>query len=427
MFPRPLILFLLCLTLGVSGARAQSSSVPVVLFPDVDSLTLYVPGQPALISLFGIGFSLNATENQYRLESLTAFSGLPYSALPTPICFRLERVGSVTPLPLECQSVLTLYQQFAAADVFWYRAAIAGTRNVFLAGGTGTRLEETLCPAGSERCDLVYRAPPVAIEPTRVMVDIEQTATAIAALFPVRTPTPIPILTRAPADSTPIPPSQGTPIPPPSIPADAPRVRFVNLAPTSTYLTFFLDGRAINNQPGLSVGMFTEWIAVNAGISIVDVALSRAPEQVIASLTFDLGLETWTTIGGVAEANGAITLNAIREDRRPIPDGYARVIVWNATRDAQIIEPLDILIGREIAFLNVSRSGMPIENAASTITWDVLAGEIDISIGTFDPAIIARGRLALLQISDLDARAGRIYLYAIYGTLNSPAWTFSAV
>lgn len=115
------------------SATPVSVIVPLTLFMDENSLTLYVPQADVPVALADLAFQVQVGMNTVtrRLADYAGFVGLPFDRLPVPICFRLVRAGTSSPLLLECQSIrLVLVQPLAGADVFWFDPLAAGARLV---------------------------------------------------------------------------------------------------------------------------------------------------------------------------------------------------------------------------------------------------------------------------------------------------------
>lgn len=143
--------------LGASSAYGQDN-VNVTIFRSPDSVTVYLPAVQPVVNLVGFRFqtvTIAGTTIDQTLETLPAFLGLPYSTIPTPICFHITRsVAPVAP-PLECQSITTLIQSLVDANVFWYDLSSHQDRTLTIMLGELPRI----CPAGSVRCDLSYPLP----------------------------------------------------------------------------------------------------------------------------------------------------------------------------------------------------------------------------------------------------------------------------
>lgn len=178
--PPLLLCFLICVLLATADADAQETTVDIVVFRSPDSLTIYLPDSP-FANLTGLYIEATTAtgENLHReIGLLPAFRGLPYSQLPTPICFHLARTVN-TPLPLDCQTITTLTQSMVDADVFWYDlvARVDRTLVLYLAGSA------QICAAGVPRCTLVF---PVLATPI-------PSATNLPTSTLVFTRTPIPL------------------------------------------------------------------------------------------------------------------------------------------------------------------------------------------------------------------------------------------
>ncbi len=154
-------ILLTLMVVSMSRLSAQGDT-QVIIFLDNDSLTVYVPDADRA-SLAGMALAVDTgTERITRfLEEYPAFRGLPFSSLPTPICFRLLRNGSNAPAPTDCPSTRLLLQPLANADVFWFDSGTSQTRTIQV-----TRHSEILdfCPAGQSRCVITY-VPPIESEP----------------------------------------------------------------------------------------------------------------------------------------------------------------------------------------------------------------------------------------------------------------------
>jgi formylglycine-generating enzyme required for sulfatase activity len=145
----------LILTLGFASAQ---ESVTLEILIDVDSFTVYLPG-PGNVSLSGLVFSVtdsNSVTRNYGLEDYASFRGLPYNAVPTPICFRVVRSDSNAPAPQDCQGAMLLTQRLAPADVFWYDSASEVSLLVIVTLG---ELPSVLCPSGNSRCSVNFTSP----------------------------------------------------------------------------------------------------------------------------------------------------------------------------------------------------------------------------------------------------------------------------
>ncbi|MDZ4763729.1 MAG: hypothetical protein SGI73_04200, partial [Chloroflexota bacterium] len=155
---RLLSIFILVVMSTALGASVHAQPpVNMVLFRDQDSLTLVVPsiGQP--ISLLGLRIVVtrpDGTQIVRTLNDYPAFAGLPFAALPPPLCFRLERQNTGGVPPLVCNNVSTPRQILNPADVFWYDSANNSDLNIIIYSG---ELPILICPSGDQDgCPLFY-------------------------------------------------------------------------------------------------------------------------------------------------------------------------------------------------------------------------------------------------------------------------------
>ncbi len=173
------ILLVVLFAFVVSAAAAQDP-FEVFVYVDRDTLTLHVPSS-GVISLDGIGFQVqvNDAARTVELADYPAF-GLPFDQLPTPICFRLRSSGSRTPLPQACSGAITLTQDLAAADVFWYDAGAESSRVILV---TQNGVPFTICPSGASECTGTL-TPPEATSTPAPTETLMPTETPIAAAAP---------------------------------------------------------------------------------------------------------------------------------------------------------------------------------------------------------------------------------------------------
>ncbi|NDJ63254.1 MAG: formylglycine-generating enzyme family protein [Chloroflexi bacterium] len=151
-----LIMITLVLAFGAALAQ-QEDGVPVTVFVDEDSLSVYVPSR-GVVSLAGLGFRWtegDETESFY-LDEFPAFA-IPFDTLPTPVCFRLVRADTELPPPPECAVAETrlIEQPVEALGTFWFSPALTETRTLLLLN------EESvldLCPAQQNVCMFTYQA-----------------------------------------------------------------------------------------------------------------------------------------------------------------------------------------------------------------------------------------------------------------------------
>ncbi len=128
--------------------------VDLTFFRDADSITIFVAEQ-GTVSLVGLGVGFNRGDDAVNLalSNYRSFADLPFDALSTPMCLRLERNGSDTPLPNDCPSANTTIQRLNIADVFWFDS-LANVELTFNISRAGESL--ATCSAGQVRCDVPY-------------------------------------------------------------------------------------------------------------------------------------------------------------------------------------------------------------------------------------------------------------------------------
>lgn len=150
------------LALMVSMVQAQESTIDMTIHVDNDSFTVLIPGE-GVVSLVDVGFRVVQPDGAikiYMLRDCTAFAEV-HAPVRLPLCLRLERFGSESPLPLECSDVPTLHHTLSDADVFWYdsEAGNARTFSIVL-----TEVEPVaMCPAGPPSCSIELPMPPTPI------------------------------------------------------------------------------------------------------------------------------------------------------------------------------------------------------------------------------------------------------------------------
>ena len=191
----PILVFIIAL-LNWSGVLSQTSTVNLTLFRDVDSLTIYIPGNQ-FISLRGLRLESETASGARvgrALEAYPAFRGLDFGAVLPPICFRIEREGSRRTLPLDCQTANTLKQIVPDADVFWYDE-IANSQRLVLLLRDGVIETPDFCPVGQNRCDMSY-IPPIPTPTMTPTPTLTPTVTLTPSLNPSSTLTPTEVPTQ---------------------------------------------------------------------------------------------------------------------------------------------------------------------------------------------------------------------------------------
>ncbi len=154
---KTVLLLISLLLVPLYGVSSQGTDVDITFFLDEESLTVYVPGN-RLVSLEGFGFEVVIGEERrtFFMDEFSSFRAIRFEAVPTPICFRLERNGSRNPLPMECQNGMTLIHALSASNIFWYDTNSRQVRTIVLVQRSDTL---GFCPAGQNVCDLVYTPP----------------------------------------------------------------------------------------------------------------------------------------------------------------------------------------------------------------------------------------------------------------------------
>ena len=110
------------ITSAAQASTPEEAGVDLVLYRDATSLTLYLAPQ-GVASLSGLRFEViqGGITRIYPLEGFNF--GLPLSTLPTPLCLRLERSGSTSPLPIACDALRSqgsvVTRSLADANIFW--------------------------------------------------------------------------------------------------------------------------------------------------------------------------------------------------------------------------------------------------------------------------------------------------------------------
>jgi hypothetical protein len=362
---RLLRMWLLLAFLCAVGAPVHAQGgTPFTLFPDEDSLTLLVAEQPAPISLDGLTFrvSIDDADKTYPLESFTAFGGLPFAALPTPICFRLERSDSNRSLPLQCPRGMTFVQRLSDGDIFWWDAASVGTRIVFIDGGESA----LFCPAGSATCERAY-TPAIAAPP----------------------PAAVPLDVRA-------------------------GVRFVNVARGTDMrgadgrvtdgLDFTLEGEPV---PSLALGEFSNWIVVEPGD--VSVTLVRPDAEPLEEM-IPVSPNAWVTIAGVGSARSdTLALETIMHIFGLVEPGEVGVTVWDTVGEFGAVE---VLRDGESWLMLSQPDSLPINSGS------VLPGRYTVQFNYF-----YEGTPRSITLPDFPFEDGYDYLFILHGTPQLPQWT----
>ncbi|MEM6282501.1 MAG: formylglycine-generating enzyme family protein [Chloroflexota bacterium] len=174
----PTVLAVLVLMAGVSVVETvaqdptEQPPVEIIIFPERDSLTVYVPGNQ-VISLEGLAFEVVVDGNRetFVLFEYTSFVTYRPDTITAPACFRLERIGTQEERVLqgECPSANTAFQALAEANVWWHDD-IRGHRLSFdVLQQTDEQIDVIVtCGAGQQRCLAPYAQPPLTATPVTV-------------------------------------------------------------------------------------------------------------------------------------------------------------------------------------------------------------------------------------------------------------------
>ncbi|GEM_PF-5870194 len=138
------------------NVHAQQS-VEVTIILDSDTLVIYVP-ESGTISLDGFGFQAQIDDDELYIIQLGDYPAFDFdlSGIPTPVCLRLRRNNTDTPLPIRCPRYATSTQELIDADVFWYDTVASISRSVIVTQNADSLI---VCPAGNPVCSFEYTPP----------------------------------------------------------------------------------------------------------------------------------------------------------------------------------------------------------------------------------------------------------------------------
>ncbi len=150
------VIFFLSLSGLLFEHTAAQESADIQIYRDQDTFTLYLPAGTLnrSVSLGGLRFEVGESRISYPFVGFRAFAGIALNRLSPPICFRLKRYGSHSPLPLSCDGIPVLTHELADYDVFWYSREQGQDLTVIIGGG----MAEEICPAGQAHCELHFAA-----------------------------------------------------------------------------------------------------------------------------------------------------------------------------------------------------------------------------------------------------------------------------
>lgn len=108
---------------GCTGEPLLENNVfDLTLYRDSDSLVLYLDDQQPAADLSRLGFEFSSSgERDYLcLHDLPSLTALVSRPLTTPVCLRLAKSGSTSPLPIACNGVSPIEVILGDSDIFWY-------------------------------------------------------------------------------------------------------------------------------------------------------------------------------------------------------------------------------------------------------------------------------------------------------------------
>lgn len=146
------------------AAPMRQTSVPVLIYRDVDALAIYIGGE-GYKSL--VGFTLESVDIQGNVSSralnnFPSFVGLQFDRVAAPVCFIIENANRPMTLPLECQELTgggntrIFREKLTPANLFWYDSVAAEQRLLTITDGTTTLAR---CPGDQqEPCQVPFVA-----------------------------------------------------------------------------------------------------------------------------------------------------------------------------------------------------------------------------------------------------------------------------
>lgn len=159
-----LLVALFAFSLSVALAQdALQTAIPLTIFVDKDSLTIYASLQNN-ISLKGFTFQVQESNGEIKtyplFDSIYLAFGVLENSMTTPICLRFVRDETSPTAPTECNGILVVTQKLNSANVFWYDDLASQTRTIVLSRNDAVF---AIFPAGQNRLDVLFPAPPVPI------------------------------------------------------------------------------------------------------------------------------------------------------------------------------------------------------------------------------------------------------------------------
>jgi hypothetical protein len=155
-----IVLLLLALVIFAETSVIAQEDVNIVIFVDRDYLIIYVPGN-VRVSLqdLAIEVGIDGGHEVKRLDDYGEFQILDWGNVPTPICFRWVRAGTIPPLDDECDPDSTPTRITSASGVFWYDTGANRPRSLLLIRDANPPKPLGYCYTGSVRCNIIYDPP----------------------------------------------------------------------------------------------------------------------------------------------------------------------------------------------------------------------------------------------------------------------------
>lgn len=142
-------LLALFITIPVAPLAAQESlAIDITIYRDADSLTVFAPSAP-----YGIALQVTLPDGRTLTQSLVAYTAFRAAQPDVPACFRLERAGSDSPAPQDCQGIQIFIQSLTDGDVFWHDSTLNQDFTLML-----VRDDQIygVCAAGISRCTATF-------------------------------------------------------------------------------------------------------------------------------------------------------------------------------------------------------------------------------------------------------------------------------
>lgn len=197
------------------------------------------------------------------------------------------------------------------------------------------------------------------------------------------------------------------------------QIRFAHLANDVPEADIYIDGELRRPYTAVEFGTVTGWITVPGGVVEVAVVPSgRSIERaVIGPVTLELDRDSRTTVAAIGAAfSVGVDAQLIEEDYEDLPENFARVTIFHAIPDANIV---DVLSDGE---LFIGRIGYPGSITLLNGGTNDGATTVDVVAGTYDLAVVPNGLSGpvILDLSGTEFEAGNYYFVAAAGTADDP-------